>query len=129
MYILSRFNDLKAKRHTLFSNNETFDSCIIVTNNCFTKDAQDFANCTGISLLSWDYPQDNNLKNKINKGVLYPITCLTTLSTVEKEKLLILNQILVKDLIDDSQGLHKIGISKNRIKNILQEASQICKLI
>lgn len=127
MYILSRFNDLKAKKHTIFSNSEAIDSCIIVTNNRFTKDAQDFANCSGISLLSWDYPQDNNLKNKIDKGTLYPITCLTTLSIVEKEKLLILDQILVKDVIDDPQSLYKIGLSENRVKNTLHEASQICK--
>lgn len=126
MYILSRFNDLKAKKHTIFSNSEAIDSCIIVTNNRFTKDAQDFANCSGISL-SWDYPQDNNLKNKIDKGTLYPITCLTTLSIVEKEKLLILDQILVKDVIDDPQSLYKIGLSENRVKNTLHEASQICK--
>ncbi|BFM45166.1 hypothetical protein CFS9_38070 [Flavobacterium sp. CFS9] len=129
MYILSRFNDLREKRHIIFSNNETFTSCIIVTNNRFTKDAQDFANCSGISLLSWDYPEDKNLKNKIDRGALYPITCLTTLSMVEKEKLLFLDQILVKDLLDDPEGLKKIGISPNRIKNIVHEASQICKLI
>ena len=127
MYILSRFNDLKTKKHTIFSNSEVIDSCVIVTNNRFTKDAQDFANCSGISLLSWDYPQDNNLKNKIDKGTLYPITCLTTLSIVEKEKLLILDQILVKDVIDDPQSLYKIGLSENRVKNTLHEASQICK--
>ncbi|MFH6996595.1 ATP cone domain-containing protein [Flavobacterium sp. FlaQc-57] len=129
MYILSRFNDLKAKPQNIFSNSETISSCIIVTNNRFTKDAQDFANCSGISLLSWDYPQNNNIKNKIDKGALYPITCLTTLSMVEKEKLLLLDQLLVKDLIDDPQGLVKIGLSENRIKNILQEASQLCKHI
>lgn len=129
MYILSRFNDLKAKSQTIFSNSETINSCIIVTNNRFTKDAQDFANCSGISLLSWDYPQNNNIKNKIDKGALYPITCLTTLSIVEKEKLLLLDQLMVKDLIDDSQSLSKIGLSENRIKNILQEATQLCKRI
>lgn len=129
MYILSRFNDLKAKKHTLFSNSETITSCSIVTNNRFTKDAENFAICSGISLLSWDYPSDNNIKNKIDKGALYPITCLTTLSIVEKEKLLILDQILVQDLINDSQSLHKIGLSDNRIRNVLKEASQICKLI
>lgn len=129
MYILSRFNDLKAKPQNIFSNSETISSCIIVTNNRFTKDAQDFANCSGISLLSWDYPQNNNIKNKIDKGALYPITCLTTLSMVEKEKLLLLDQLLVKDLIDDPQSLAKIGLSENRIKNILQEASQLCKHI
>ncbi|MGE6354896.1 restriction endonuclease [Flavobacterium sp. NPDC079362] len=129
MYILSRFNDLKVKQHTLFSNHETINSCIIVTNNRFTKDAESFANCSGISLLSWDYPQKNNIKDKIDKGALYPITCLTTLSMVEKEKLLILDQILVKDLTDDSNNLHKIGLSDNRVRNVLKEASQICKLI
>ena len=100
-----------------------------MTNNRFTKDAESFANCSGISLLSWDYPQKNNIKDKIDKGALYPITCLTTLSMVEKEKLLILDQILVKDLTDDSNNLHKIGLSDNRVRNVLKEASQICKLI
>ncbi|SMO95340.1 Restriction endonuclease [Flavobacterium nitrogenifigens] len=127
MYILSRFNDLKAKKHIIFSNSEVISSCIIATNNRFTKDAQDFANCSGISLLSWDYPPEHNLKNKIDKGALYPITCLTTLSIAEKEKLLILDQILVKDIIDGPQNLYKIGLSENRVKNTLHEASQICK--
>ena len=129
MYILSRFNDLKAKQHTIFSGSENIDSCIIVTNNRFTKDAETFAICSGIALLSWDYPKNDSIKNKIDKGGLYPITCLTTLTMVEKEKLLILDQILVKDLINDSKSLHKIGISENRIRNVLKEASQICKLI
>jgi hypothetical protein len=129
MYILSRFNDLKESKHNIFSNSETIDSCIIVTNNRFTKDAQDFANCSGISILSWDYPQDNNLKNIIDRRALYPITCLTTLSMIEKEKLLILDQILVKDLISDPESLSKIGLSQNRIKNILNEAAEICKHI
>ena len=129
MYILSRFNDLKPKQHTIFGGSENIDSCIIVTNNRFTKDAENFAICSGITLLSWDYPKNDSIKNKIDKGALYPITCLTTLSMVEKEKLLILDQILVKDLINDSVSLHKIGISENRIRNVLKEASQICKLI
>ncbi|MWB92934.1 hypothetical protein GON26_01015 [Flavobacterium sp. GA093] len=129
MYILSRFNDLKSKHHTIFSGSENIDSCILVTNNRFTKDAENFAICSGITLLSWDYPKNNSIKNKIDKEGLYPITCLTTLSMVEKEKLLILDQILVKDLINDSKSLYKIGISENRIRNVLKEASQICKLI
>lgn len=129
MYILSRFNDLKVKQHTIFSGSESIVSCKIVTNNRFTKDAENFASCSGIELLSWDYPKDNSIKNKIDHGSLYPLTCLTTLTVTEKEKLLILDQILVKDLINDSKSLHKIGLSDNRIRNVLKEASQICKLI
>lgn len=129
MYILSRFNDLKIKKHNLFSNNQSITRCIIATNNRFSKDAQNFANCSGIQLLSWDYPQEESIKNKIDKAALYPITCLTTLSMVEKEKLLILDQILVRDLTGDSNSLHKIGLSEKRARNVLKEASQICKLI
>ncbi|HJS53929.1 MAG TPA: hypothetical protein VJ765_05275, partial [Chitinophagaceae bacterium] len=57
------------------------------------------------------------------------IMSLTTLSMVEKEKLLILDQILVKDIINDSKSLSKIGLSENRIRNVLKEASQICNFI
>jgi hypothetical protein len=129
MYILSRFNDLKIKQHNLFANNQSITRCIIATNNRFSKDAENFANCSGIQLLSWDYPQEESIKNKIDKAALYPITCLTTLSMVEKEKLLILDQILVRDLTGDSNSLHKIGLSEKRARNVLKEASQICKLI
>ncbi|MGH2664688.1 restriction endonuclease [Flavobacterium sp.] len=126
MYILSRFNDIKDSRHQIFSNSETIDKCLIVTNNRFTVDAITFAGCSGLEMLSWDYPSENNLKTKIDIGVLYPLTCLTTLSMVEKEKLLILNIILVKQLIDSSDTLLKIGVSEGRKKNILNEAAGLC---
>lgn len=129
MYILSRFNDLKEGPYTIFSTHEKINSCIIVTNNRFTSDAEAFATCCGIRLLSWDYPKDNAIKNKIDNNNLYPLTCLTTLTMVEKERLMILNQILVSDLINDSESLSKIGLSENRIRNVLKEASQLCNYL
>jgi hypothetical protein len=129
MYILSRFNDLKENHHAVFGMKDTISKCWIVTNNRFTTDAVDFANCSGLNLLSWNYPEDNNLKTKNDYSYLYPVTCLTTLSMVEKEKLLILDVILVKEIINNSDCLEKIGLSTNRIKNVLKEASELCKYI
>lgn len=129
LYILSRFNDLKDKKHPIFSNRDEISKCWIVTNNRFTTDAVGFAICSGMSLLSWDYPLNNNIRTKIDAKHLYPITCLTTLSIAEKDKLLILNVILVKELLSNSECLQKIGISTARIKNILKEASELCKYI
>jgi hypothetical protein len=129
MYILSRFNDLKDKKHTMFAGKESISKCWIVTNNRFTLDAIAFAKCSGLSLLSWNYPENNNLKTKNDDNYLYPITCLTTLSLAEKEKLLILDIILVKELINNSASLEKIGLSTNRIKNVLKEASELCEYI
>ncbi len=129
MYILSRFNDLKEKQYAVFAGKEFISSCWIVTNNRFTSDAIAFAKCSGLNLLSWDYPENNNLRTKIDDSFLYPVTCLTTLSLDEKEKLLILDVILVKEIINHSELLGKIGLSPNRIKNVLKEASALCEYI
>jgi ATP cone domain/Restriction endonuclease len=126
MYILSRFNDLKEKKHPIFSNKDEISKCWIITNNRFTTDAISFGNCSGLNLLSWDYPENNNLRTKIDTKKLYPITCLTTLSVAEKDKLLILDILLVKEIINHSESLEKIGLSINRIKNVQKEASELC---
>ena len=129
MYILSRFNDLKDRKHTIFSGKESISKCWIVTNNRFTSDAIAFAKCSGLSLLSWNYPENNNLRTKNDDNYLYPITCLITLSLAEKDRLLVLDVILVKELINNSECLEKIGLSSNRIKNVLKEASELCRYI
>jgi hypothetical protein len=126
MYILSRFNDLKDKHHRIFTNKDEISKCWIITNNRFTTDAVRFATCSTLNLLSWDYPEKNNLRTKIDTKKLYPITCLTTLSVAEKDKLLILDIILVKEIINNSESLEKIGLSINRIKNVQKEASELC---
>lgn len=129
LYILSRFNDLKELKHHLFTRKDSISSCWIVTNNRFTLDAITFAKCSGLHLLSWDYPPKLCLKTQIDNSQLYPITCLTTLTLAEKEKLLILNVILVREIINNRKDLEKIGLSSNRIKNVMQEANELCRLI
>ena len=129
MYILSRFNDLKDRKHLIFTEKDMISNCWIVTNNRFTSDAIDFAKCSGLNLLSWDYPANDNLKTKNDSNGLYPVTCLTTLTLAEKDKLLILDVILVKEIINNSDCLEKIGLSSNRKKNVLREASELCEYI
>jgi hypothetical protein len=129
LYILSRFNDLKGRKHPVFSNRDEISKCWIVTNNRFTTDAVSFAVCSGMNLLSWDYPLNSNIRTKIDTKQLYPITCLTTLSIAEKEKLLILNVLLVKELLHNSECLEKIELTPNRIKNVIKEAAELCKYI
>ena len=129
MYILSRFNDLKEKKFQLFAKKQPLSNCWIVTNNRFSADAIQFGNCSGLNMLSWDFPLNQNLRTKIDSHHSYPITCLTTLSLTEKDKLLILDVILVKEIINNSECLEKIGLSPNRIKNVLKEAAALCRYI
>ncbi len=129
MYILSRFNDLKDEKHSIFTKNDIITKCWIVTNNRFTSDATVFGNCIGINLLSWDYPKNNNLRSKIDSQQLYPVTCLTTLSLTEKDKLLILEIILATEIENNIESLERIGLSPNRIKNVLKEVSELCNYL
>lgn len=129
MYILSRFNDLKDNRHTIFTRNDVISKCWIVSNNRFTSDAIAFGKCSRLNLLCWDFPENNNLKTKNDRNHLYPVTCLTTLSLAEKDKLLVMDVILVKEIINNSECLEKIGLSPNRIKNVIRESSQLCEYI
>jgi len=129
MYILSRFNDLKDRQHTIYTRKDIISKCWIVTNNKFTADAIAFAKCSKLHLLSWNYPEKDNLKTKNDTHHLYPVTCLTTLSLAEKDKLLVLDVILVKEIVNNSECLERIGLSSNRIKNVLKEASELVEYI
>lgn len=127
MYILSRFNDIKERKHSVFTDKDVVSECWIVTNNRFTSDAMTFGACSGLNLLSWDYPANNNLRTKNENNNLYPITCLTTLALAEKDKLLALDVILVKELLNNRSCLEEIGLSSQRIKSVTKEALELCR--
>lgn len=129
MYILSRFNDLNTQTYTFFNDNFKISKCWIITNNRFTEDGVKFGICSNLELLSWNYPPENSLKNRIDKYHIYPITALTTLTISEKDKLLTQDIITARDLIGNKDWLNKIGLSPNRIKNVLKEANQLCNVL
>jgi hypothetical protein len=127
LYIYSRYNDIQANHHKIFSRKDNVTQCWIATNNRFTSDAIDFAQCTGMKLLSWDYPANDSLKVKNDVDCLYPVTCLTTLSQAEKDKLLFSDVILAKELANNSEPLERIGLSANRIKKVIKEVVELCR--
>lgn len=125
MYILSRFNDVNQSRYRFFDTDEQLKNCWIVTNNKFTSEAIKFAECSGINLLSWDYPYGKSLKNLTQEFRLYPITCLTTLTIAEKELLLLQDILTVYDLTHHQKKFKNLHISQSRMKNILLECQQL----
>lgn len=125
MYILSRFNDVNSNQYRFFETDEQLTKCWIVTNNKFTLDAIKFAECSGIQMLSWDYPYGKSLKNLTQEFRLYPITCLTTLTAAEKELLLVQDILTVYDLTHQPKKFKNLRISQSRMKNILAECQQL----
>lgn len=122
MYFLSRLRDLESLAFPYFNKNSPVKSGWLVTNAYFTSDSINFADHYGVQLLSWDYPEGNSIKNRVDFAGLYPLTCLTTLSKKEKNTLLDKGCILVKDLVKDDRVLDGLRLSKAKERKVLEEA-------
>ncbi len=124
LYIYARFKDIQEKhKSALDCPNEGW----VVTNTRFTKDAITYGNCVGLYLLSWDYPKDNSLKDRIDRLGLYPITVSTLLTNREKQLLLSKGIVLARQLAKNDFHLDHLGIGENRKKRILLEVKTLSK--
>lgn len=123
LYIQSRFWDIETqwKKHPDAAHQ--FHQGWIVTNTRFTDDAMQFGKCAGLHLISWDYPGQGSLKDRIDISGFYPITVLDSLKKNEKENLLSQNIVICRYL--NREALLKAGIQQNRIGKILKEAAEV----
>ncbi|WP_053992857.1 ATP cone domain-containing protein [Mangrovimonas sp. TPBH4] len=128
LYIHSRYQDVKAHWNANIHNNSILADGWLVTNTRFTKDALQYGNCCGLYLLSWDYPEGNGLRDRIDRLGLYPITVSTLLSKREKQFLLSRDVVLCRDLLGDAFYLDHLGVSETRKERILKEIEQLCNL-
>lgn len=126
LYIHSRYRDILAY-YSEEEDTATPNEGWVVTNTRFTKDAIAYGNCVGLQLLSWDYPKENSLKQRIDRLGLYPITVSTLLTHREKHFLLSREIVLCRELFNDKFYLDHLGISEVRKEKILSEISMLCK--
>lgn len=126
LYIQSRFKDVEYTGDKA-GHTTRFNQGWVVTNTKFTTDAIKYGNCIGLHLIGWDYPAKGSLRELIDSGKLYPVTCLTTLTGDEKSQLLDTGVVLSKEICNNPTLLSKIGISENRIPGIIKESTEICK--
>lgn len=126
LYIHSRYEDVKAHWNSNPKNGTKLSKGWVVTNTRFTQDALSYGKCVGLYLLSWDYPKDNGLKDRIDRLGLYPITVSTLLTNREKQFLLSRDIVLCRELIGDMFYLDHLGVSENRKQRILKEIKQLC---
>lgn len=127
LYIQSRYLDVKGHWSTNSNHIAKLKSGWVVTNTRFTGDAISYGNCVGLYLLSWDYPKDDGLKDRIDRLGLYPVTVSTLLTAREKQFLLSRDVVLCRQLIGDDFFLDHLGISEIRKSKILQEIKKLCK--
>lgn len=125
LYSFARLVDLQGKK---ICNQDVcgIKELWVVTNTKFTSSAEKYAKCSGLKLLSWDYPRNDNLHDKIQKAHLYPITVLQTLSGSQKQTLIKRNVIICSDILQKPHLLRHIHISTSKTEAVLSEARQLC---
>ena len=128
LYINSRYLDVKAHWNSNSKNKTPLTKGWVVTNTRFTEDALKYGNCCGLYLLSWDYPKNDGLKDRIDRLGLYPITVSTLLTNREKQFLLSRDVVLCRQLIGDVFYLDHLGISDTRKEKILNEIAHLCNI-
>ncbi len=128
MYIRSRVDDLIKYRKSL----PEFEGFVfhggVVTNTRFTADAISFGECTGLSLLSWDYPQGKGLKEIVDREKIFPITVLTRLNLSEKQQFMEKGIVICRQLAENPEVLAAIVTDNNKVKKVLQEIKYLCQL-
>ncbi len=125
MYIHSRFEDLRSNLEHYYPGRKMRFRGWVVTNTRFTEDAIAFGRCNGLYLISWDYPEQGSLRDRIDLAGLHPVTCLHSLTRKEKKELLQREVVLVKELLDDPALLESLHLTGTRRKKLLQEAREL----
>lgn len=127
LYVRARFWDIERK-------SEQDDTSLprkffgwLVTNTRFSSDAITYGTCSGLRMMSWDFPLNSSLKDRIDRLGLHPVTSIISLSQKEKRELLARNIVLCQSL--NAEILESLGITGTRIPDIIRESASLCRRI
>lgn len=124
LYVQARFQDLLSGLNGPEAR-LTPQACI-VTNTRFTSEAIAYGNCTGMLLVGWDHPHHNSLKRWIDSSGFHPLTCLSSLTKVEKHALLDSGIVLCREIT--TELLSKAGVNEKKHRKVLSECAAIVEI-
>lgn len=125
LYIYARFLDLIERKKAAGQECELTEGWAI-TNTKFTDDAHTYAACAGLKILDWSYPEGHNLQDWIEETRSHPLTCLTTLTRVEKTRLLSKGVVLCNALPQNPAVLHEAGVPDKKVDSVFKEVENLC---
>lgn len=117
MYTKARFDDVSQKH--------TFTSPWLVSNTKITLDAIAYGACNQMRITSWDYPNENSLRDIIETEKLFPITALLKLSHTQKVQLIETGVVLIKDIIKNPALITILHVPIHKEEEIITEAKQL----
>ena len=126
LYVHARHQDLRTAMQKQYPDKQI--NGWLVTNTRFTDDAIQYAECSGMKIVSWGYPVKMSLEKMIEESRLYPVTVLSGLSKQQVRKLIEQNMVLMKDLAKkDTASIRKLlSVTDRKASQLKQQAEELC---
>lgn len=125
LYVRSRVDDIfKKQKESAGYEGFSFYGWV-VTNTRFSFDAIDYGKCSGLHLLSWDYPAGNGMKDIIDREKIYPVTVLASLTQKQKQFLLNHGIVICRQLIMEKELINELNLDDNRYLRLMSELEEI----
>jgi len=131
LYVHARFMDLQKAHDEAHKRHEGEVKKVhegwLITNTKLTSDAIEYANCAGLTVIGWDYPEKGNLQDLILETGVHPLTFLSTLTQSDKNSLLEQGIVMCRDLKNSPAPLKSIGFTDEQIGRVVEEVDQVCQ--
>src|SRR3989344_2855119 len=128
LYVYARFLDLQKGHDLKDGGSPKIHEGWLITNTKLTSDAIAYAQCTGLTVIGWDYPEQGNLQDLIIETGVHPLTFLSTLTAQEKTDLLEQGIVMCRSISDNDTPLRTLGFPEERIEKVIQEIGKVCPL-
>lgn len=115
LYIFGRYIDISERYPEL--------KPWLFTNTKITSEAINFAECRGLKVTAWKYPQNESLENLIETKFLYPITILTNGNSQIFKRLIETNIVLLQDFLfyPVEEISQRSGVNLEVVKKLKEE--------
>ncbi len=101
------------------------DQSWVIVNTKLSEHAKNYAECKGIRMTAWNYPEDNSLREIVERNSAYPMTILRP-EEDEKEALSKQNILTLQQLLDlDEDTMEALTLSKDHIQDLQQQAQEL----
>jgi hypothetical protein len=126
LYVHARFQDIRKAGEQMH-----FRDGWLVTNTRCTTDAIQYAECAGLRIISWRYPDKDSLERLIEDKRLYPVTILHSVRKGMLEPLFQADIILAQDIadMDLETFIRKGGLDEHTAGILKKEADAVCPCI
>jgi HJR/Mrr/RecB family endonuclease len=129
LYMKARFDDIRMRWDDVHEGKDQhLHKLWVVTNTQFTSQAREYAQCSGIELMSWRYPHGRSLAELIDQTGLHPVTAITRLNRRQKDYLVNHDVVLCREILQKEHILKKAGVHGHKLDHVIAEAKAIINL-